>query len=485
MASLDNLRPLIYHEVQQQGSMLCAQHALNSLLQGNYFTAPDLSDLAHNLDVAEQSYDRSRGDGSTNMDDTGFFSVQVLESALNLWSLSLVRWRSEAMRRHQDEPHKQLAFILNQNQHWYTLRRFGLAEHGVWFNLDSSEPRPQWIGKTYLAIFLQQAEQDGYSVFAVTPIDQDTDLPRTQADEVATSLAELSSAQPASSSVPQKTTSNIELEDEDIELQAALQASLAHATSSTSGYLPRSGAYPAPHISTNRDFPGIQSDRGFAASSHSRSYVGGSNIPPNQDPYGNADVDPVTASLERNRIIMERMRREQEMALQERYEEEVERLDAPRQPGRHGTSEEVVDEDEHFRRAIEASLAGRPEQEYDDDVDSDSDDDYQPTPPVEPMHRVYDDDDAALQAALAASLETVPHGFTLPDGPRPQPIEQFIRPPPAPPAPPATSQPEQEIVETASETDDDTSRTESDAPKEEEALSLEEIRRRRLARFGG
>ena len=56
----------------------------------------------------------------------------------------------------------QLAFVLNQNQHWYTLRRFGnLAENGHWFDLDSSKSSPQWISKTYLGMFLQQAEQEG------------------------------------------------------------------------------------------------------------------------------------------------------------------------------------------------------------------------------------------------------------------------------------------------------------------------------------
>lgn len=58
----------------------------------------------------------------------------------------------------------QLAFVLNQNQHWYTLRRFGgSGEIGHWFNLDSTKPSPQWVSKTYLGMFLQQAEQDGWS----------------------------------------------------------------------------------------------------------------------------------------------------------------------------------------------------------------------------------------------------------------------------------------------------------------------------------
>jgi len=105
MAGLEALTPLIYHETQQPGSMLCAQHALNSLLQGNYFTAPDLSELAGHLDQLEQSYNEDiRGQASANMDDTGFFSVQVLENALHVWGLSLVRWRSEAMQPYQDRP---------------------------------------------------------------------------------------------------------------------------------------------------------------------------------------------------------------------------------------------------------------------------------------------------------------------------------------------------------------------------------------------
>ena len=35
MAGLGGLVPYIYHEKQQEGSMLCAQHALNSLLRAS------------------------------------------------------------------------------------------------------------------------------------------------------------------------------------------------------------------------------------------------------------------------------------------------------------------------------------------------------------------------------------------------------------------------------------------------------------------
>jgi len=36
MVGLESLLSLIYHEKQQDGSMLCAQHALNSLLRTSF-----------------------------------------------------------------------------------------------------------------------------------------------------------------------------------------------------------------------------------------------------------------------------------------------------------------------------------------------------------------------------------------------------------------------------------------------------------------
>lgn len=39
---------------QQEGS-LCAQHCLNALLQGSYFTAVDLAELARQLDETERA----------------------------------------------------------------------------------------------------------------------------------------------------------------------------------------------------------------------------------------------------------------------------------------------------------------------------------------------------------------------------------------------------------------------------------------------
>ncbi|KIJ67798.1 hypothetical protein HYDPIDRAFT_179943 [Hydnomerulius pinastri MD-312] len=502
MAGLEGVVSLIYHEKQQPGSMLCAQHALNSLLRA-YFTAPDLSELGRNLDNLEQNYDeQSRGQDSSNMDDTGFFSVQVLENALNVWGLSLVRWRSEAMKSYQSRPHAQLAFVLNQNQHWYTLRRFGhSAEDGHWFNLDSSNPSPQWIGKTYLGMFLQQAEQEGYSVFVVTTIDPDAPhpLPRTDADDLASTLPEPSSASAASTSRSQALSSEPGFEDEDMELQAALQASLMGGSSgggeSSTGSFNVPGSYPPPLIPAARTFPGFPRGSSAAPPSNQTRAVGPS-IPPNQDPYGNADVDPVAASMERNRVIMERMRRQQEMALREQYEEEAERFSsaqrqppAPQPPQRRGADDD--DEDELFRRAMEESLAERLARGDDDDVEGlepDDEEGYEPLPleamrpPAHSMQRVYDDDDAELQAALKASLETVPPGFTLPPSPLPPPAQRLTNPLPSS-ASANTIQPTDESDAEMESEVDGSSLAASEAPREEQ-VSVDEMRRRRLARFG-
>ncbi|RDX42062.1 Josephin-domain-containing protein [Lentinus brumalis] len=72
MATVQNIIPLIYHEKQEPGEMLCAQHALNSLLQGQYFSAPDLSEIAHELDEDESREldEEERAQTSNNMDDT-------------------------------------------------------------------------------------------------------------------------------------------------------------------------------------------------------------------------------------------------------------------------------------------------------------------------------------------------------------------------------------------------------------------------------
>ncbi|XP_067403174.1 ataxin-3 isoform X4 [Emydura macquarii macquarii] len=122
----------IFHE-RQEGS-LCAQHCLNNLLQGEYFSPVELSSIAQQLDeeerirmaeggVSSEEY-RTFLQPSGNMDDSGFFSIQ-------------------------------------------------------WFNLNSLLMGPELISDTYLALFLAQLQQEGYSIFVVKG-----DLPDCEADQL-------------------------------------------------------------------------------------------------------------------------------------------------------------------------------------------------------------------------------------------------------------------------------------------------------------
>ncbi|PPQ67310.1 hypothetical protein CVT25_005894 [Psilocybe cyanescens] len=480
MAGLERLIPYIYHEKQQQGSMLCAQHALNSLLQGNYFTAPDLSDIARSLDSLEESYDDSNtGHTSTNMDDTGFFSVQVLDNALKVWGLNLTRWRGEEMRPYQDHPQTQLGFILNLEQHWFTLRRFGKANpnidldegDGHWFNLNSFLPKPEWVGKLYLGMVLQQAETEGYSVFSVTQSNPDAPLalPRTEADMIASTLPEPTSGSSARFQTVPDTfkgdTSNSEdvnLEEEDLELQAALQASLMGMDQEdddedededepSSPELPPVG-FATPH------FQQFASPSSSGFGSGSRTPQTRQPPPANDSLPGHADLDPVAASMERNRVLLQRMKQQQEFAQREMWNESdlTPEEQAALEERRERRRREEEEEDEQLRRAIEESEALAEKHRLErgnNSMDVDSQDE---SPPPISNATLHDDEDAELQAALRASLE------------RSTSLQ----------AQASTSTDDAESVVS------DTTSAAEELPTSSAAPTLDEIRQRRLARFG-
>ncbi|CAK5281571.1 unnamed protein product [Mycena citricolor] len=380
---------LIYHERQEPGSMLCAQHALNSLLQGNYFTAPDLSEIALGLDELEGGMREEGTAARQHQYEHGrfgfLFGASSRERAESLGTGVLIRWRSEEMRPYQDHPEEQLAFVLNSEQHWYTFRRF--ASH--WYNLNSFVAKPEWVSPLYLGALLQQAERDGYSIFVVTSTDPNTGLPRTEADDIAFTLGE-------SSSSGRPGPSGRSAEDEDLELQAALQASMA-------------------------DEAGVPDDR---------------------------SADPVAASVARNKMLLDRMKAEQEYARGQMLQDEVAGMSR-----RDDTEDET--EEQMIRRAIEES------ERYAEMAQGDDGNAVAPSASHFGEDGYYDDDDAELQAALRASLEATPEGWSLPE---------HLQDQPEVPTAPALSH-----VELPVETED--------APAQEE-VSVEEMRRRRLARFG-
>ncbi|XP_077476748.1 ataxin-3 isoform X2 [Stigmatopora argus] len=162
----------IFHE-KQEGS-LCAQHCLNNLLQGEYFTPVDLSSIAHQLDeeermrmaeggMASDDYRTFLQQPSGNMDDSGFFSIQVISNALRVWGLELILFNSREYQSLNINPINEKAFICNYKEHWFTVRKLGQQ----WFNLNSLLTGPELISDTYLALFLAQLQQEGYSIFVI------------------------------------------------------------------------------------------------------------------------------------------------------------------------------------------------------------------------------------------------------------------------------------------------------------------------------
>ncbi|KAI9362082.1 ataxin-3-like protein [Zopfochytrium polystomum] len=211
----DDILTYVFHERQE--GMLCAQHALNNLLQGPYFTAVDLSTIAQQLDEDELNQldpqDQAPRE-SSNYDDTGFFSVQVLMKALEIWNLTLVSINSQAAKYAKNNPEEQDAFILNLELHWFTLRRFGGSKQR-WYNCDSMLPTPRFVSETYLSALLDQFQSDGYSVFVVAgagersadaePAIPRPQLPRSEADAYAEAVPfALPQSQPPLQPSPQR-----------------------------------------------------------------------------------------------------------------------------------------------------------------------------------------------------------------------------------------------------------------------------------------
>ncbi|KAK1140456.1 ataxin-3-like [Acipenser oxyrinchus oxyrinchus] len=175
----------MFTHVWQEGS-LCAQHCLNNLLQGEYFSPVELSSIAHQLDeeermrmaeggVTSQAYRTFLEQPSGNMDDSGFFSIQVISNALGVWGLELILFNSPEYQRLMIEAVNEKAFICNYKEHWFTVRKLGQQ----WFNLNSLLTGPELISDTYLALFLAQLQQEGYSIFVIRG-----DLPDCEADQI-------------------------------------------------------------------------------------------------------------------------------------------------------------------------------------------------------------------------------------------------------------------------------------------------------------
>jgi ataxin-3 len=152
----------VYHELQD--SRLCGQHCLNNLLQDDFFSAVNLAEIAQELDEQERSIMGSSAFSfapSSNVDESGNFSIQVLRLALQRYNgVDLVPWhfKSEGV---DSDPLAQQGFVVNRSDHWFTIRKI----NNNWWNLNSTLERPELVSTFYLSALLHQLRQDGYSVF--------------------------------------------------------------------------------------------------------------------------------------------------------------------------------------------------------------------------------------------------------------------------------------------------------------------------------
>ncbi|GAA6022860.1 hypothetical protein JCM11491_007021 [Sporobolomyces phaffii] len=186
-----DLTSYIYHEKQEAGSMMCLQHSVNNLLQSELFSPASLAEIANELDALESAQmggaNLSGETGSQNVDESGFFSVQVAEKALEVLGLRLIRWGSEELSQVHNNPEQIEAFLLNHQLHWFSIRRFAKNR---FYNLDSCIAEPTWISEMYLGLQLREFELRGYSIFAIVPSAEShlEGLPACDAATIAPSL---------------------------------------------------------------------------------------------------------------------------------------------------------------------------------------------------------------------------------------------------------------------------------------------------------
>jgi ataxin-3 len=177
---------------EKQVDRLCGVHCLNSLLQGPIFSQSELNKYAAELDKEESALfvadpnqpkpprsmtisSLSNRPKSHNVDDTGYFSLGVLEKALlSKYNLSVenAARRDIIQQINRDGFESHDGFVIHLRDHWFSARAIPNPNYpGVreWFFLDSLKPGPIPITENDLWGTLQGLIQSGDGfVFVVT-----------------------------------------------------------------------------------------------------------------------------------------------------------------------------------------------------------------------------------------------------------------------------------------------------------------------------
>lgn len=176
------------------------------------------------------------------MDDTGFFSVQVISKALSLWNLDLTPLNStDSMAiTIKNDPTKAQAFIFNMESHWFCIRRFECnpenkplpKEKIAFFNLDSLLSHPEYMTSSFLTEYIKQMQNEGYSVLIVSG-----EFPQCPAEPL--NYLPDNQTQPISFIDLTKSDSKASVTENDDEFQRAIQMSLSDWQNKSDKYLPK------------------------------------------------------------------------------------------------------------------------------------------------------------------------------------------------------------------------------------------------------
>jgi ataxin-3 len=101
---------------------------------------------------------------SSNYDDSGFFSSQVIGKALENVGLEMAPITHPDLAQAKANPVDEQALICWQLSHWFTIRK---GAGGQWWNLNSQNERPERVSDTYLGMLIHELVSRGYTVFVV------------------------------------------------------------------------------------------------------------------------------------------------------------------------------------------------------------------------------------------------------------------------------------------------------------------------------
>lgn len=112
--------------------------------------------------IHSKDYLKRVAEGSGNVDESGNFSIEVLRSALmTRYNLELPNLLQSTIKSQEITSHE--GFICNRSSHWFAIRNI----NGRFWNLNSTNERPELISHFRLAAEMEGLMNEGWSVFCV------------------------------------------------------------------------------------------------------------------------------------------------------------------------------------------------------------------------------------------------------------------------------------------------------------------------------